>query len=106
MGPAPVSIPYVVETHFFLEVVRRLMLEAGKETQKKLGYTTVTMKLYVLQWRAPVLLPCRAQLHIVTQEPKQMVLSLLVSSKGNRKSSGAEGERELCICSSLLCCEK
>lgn len=48
MGPAPVSIPYVVETHFFLEVVRGLMLEAGKETQKKLGYSTVTMKLYVL----------------------------------------------------------
>lgn len=33
-----------MENHFFLEVVRGLMLEAGKETQKKLGYTTVTVK--------------------------------------------------------------
>lgn len=49
---------------------------------------------------------CRAQLHIVTQEPKQMVLSLLVSSKGNRKPSGAESERELCIWFSLLRWEK
>ena len=85
MGPAPISILCVVETHFFLEVVRGLMLEAGKETQKKLGYTTVTVKLCVLQWCAPVLLPSRAQLHMCAQEPKQMVLSLLVSSKGNRK---------------------
>ena len=48
MGPAPISIPCVVETHFFLEVVRGLMLEAGKKTQKKLGYTPVTVKLCVL----------------------------------------------------------
>ena len=60
MGPAPISILYVVESHFFLEVVRGLMLEAGKETQKKLGYTSVTVKLCVSQWCAPVLLPSRA----------------------------------------------
>ena len=43
-------------------------------------------------------LPCRAQLHMITQGPKLMVLCLPVGSRGKREPSQCWGERKLGMC--------
>lgn len=47
MEPAPAAVPRTVENPTCLEVLRGFTLEAGKETQKKLGYSATTSSLQI-----------------------------------------------------------